>query len=89
MVSGNKIEFAVAVEVGDGHKIGTNSRVKGLLALEGAVAVAQQDADGVIAIISGNEIEFAVAVEVGDGYATGTTARGEVSFGLEGAVAVA
>jgi hypothetical protein len=67
-VSDGEIEFAVAVEVGDGHEMGLGSHAKVCFGFEGAVAVAQQNADVVGADVSGDEIKFAVAIEIGDGH---------------------
>ena len=56
------------------------------LGLEGAVAVAEEDADGAGAVVGGDEVELAVVVEVGGGHAAGRVARGEDDAGAgEGA----
>ena len=56
---------------------------------EGAVAVAQQHAHGVAAVVGDDEVGLAVAVDVRDRHGYWVRAGGEVDRAAEGAVAVA
>src|SRR5262249_55659664 len=56
---------------------------------EGAVAVAMEDADGVLGAVHDHQVDVAVAIEVGGGEIVGGAAGGDGLRWLEGAVAVA
>ena len=64
VVRHGQVGLAVAVEVAHRHRRGVGADGVGDLRLEGAVAVAQEHADGVGAGIGDGEVGLAVAVEV-------------------------
>ncbi len=83
------VAVAAAVQVGDGDAPRLGADRVGDLGLESAVAVAEQDADGIGAVVGHGNIELAVAVQVADGDGDRVGADGIVDGALEGAVAVA
>src|SRR5262249_41094083 len=99
VVGGDDVEVAVAVEVGRGQVVGLGADVAGRVRQhEGAVGVAQVDADAADRLVGGRQVDLGVVVEVcgGDGVGLGGgRVRGgggvqvEVAGVREGAVAVA
>jgi hypothetical protein len=60
-----------------------------LLALKGAIAIAQQHAGVVGTIIRSDNIEYAIAVHIAQGQGVWLSSRAEVCFGTKGAIAIA
>src|SRR5262249_8085805 len=84
----HQVQVAVSVQIGKGHGGGRIPDVVVCLRAEAAVALAQQDRDGVVAV-RGDDIEGAVAVQVAQGHEERVLTHGIIGPGAEGAVAVA
>jgi len=81
--------LAITIDVtdGDGHGAETGYVID--LCGKGAVAVAEQDGEGVATIIHHGEVELTVAIEVTDGDGPGTGTGCVIDLCGKGSVAVA
>src|SRR5262249_47808223 len=87
-VGRHDVQFAIPVEVAQ-RQLRRPWSGKGRAAwLEGAVPVAQENADGTIPEVGDADIELAVVVEVADGDPVGGASYGVVSCRLKRAIAV-
>src|SRR6185369_7011453 len=90
ILTGNsKVEFAISVKIGCGHRI-WGRRDCGVDPLrEGAIAVTQQHGNHIRSSYGNNQVKVAVAIEITDGHELGMRGDGIIDAGLKRPIAVA